>query len=139
MTLAPPSSISARALAAYGRNGAAPRGWLHRRHLLRHHRRRVLRFHPALAIPLPDRLLRCHRREPQGRLLLPWHRLHDHEPEADRLAREPPLVRAARDWHGARCHGHRALHLSAGVRRRNSSTKFIRNVTWFGDCLSFEA
>src|SRR5262245_33814659 len=74
-----------------------------------HHWRWVLHFHPALAIPLPERLLRCHRREPQGRLLLPRHWLHDHEPEGDRLAGEPPLVCAARHWHGARCHGHRAL------------------------------
>src|SRR5262245_5587213 len=74
-----------------------------------HHWRWVLHFHPALAIPLPERLLRCHRREPQGRLLLPRHWLHDHEPEGDRLAWEPPLVCAARLWHGARCHGHRAL------------------------------
>jgi hypothetical protein len=28
---------------------------------------------------------------------------------ADRLAREPPLFRAARHWHCARCYGHRAL------------------------------
>src|SRR5262245_5127655 len=74
-----------------------------------HHWRWVLHFHPALAIPLPERLLRCHRREPQGRLFLPRHWLHDHEPEGDRLAGEPPLVCAARHWHGGRCHGHRAL------------------------------
>src|SRR5262245_54171298 len=27
--------------------------------------------------------------------------LHDHEPEGDRLAREPPLVCATRHWHGS--------------------------------------
>src|SRR5262244_334910 len=31
------------------------------------------------------------------------------EPEGDRLAQDPPFVCAARHWHGARCHGHRAL------------------------------